>query len=151
MIEEIQSVYKLQGVKIDNRHIEVIIKYMLQKVAIDDVGDSDFSVGQKIGYREAVAKGRELEAVALKAPTFTRILQGITDSSLQNESFISSASFQETARVLTEAAIAGESDELLGIKENVIIGKLIPVGTGFKGSKLAKLAKYGDGTNGQIN
>jgi DNA-directed RNA polymerase subunit beta' len=151
MIEEIQSVYKLQGVKIDNRHIEVIIKYMLQKVAIDDVGDSDFSVGQKIGYREAVAKGRELEALGLKAPTFTRILQGITDSSLQNESFISSASFQETARVLTEAAIAGESDELLGIKENVIIGKLIPVGTGFKGSKLAKLAKYGDGTNGQIN
>ena len=141
MIEEIQSVYKLQGVKIDNRHIEVIIKYMLQKVSIDDVGDSDFSIGQKIGYREAVAKSKELAALGLRTPTFTRILQGITDSSLQNESFISSASFQETARVLTEAAIAGESDELLGIKENVIIGKLIPVGTGFKGSKLAKLAK----------
>jgi len=139
MIEEIQSVYKLQGVKIDNRHIEVIIKYMMQKAIVDDCGDSAFANGQKVSAREVKQANKKIKANSGKEAQYTLLLQGITDSSLQNESFISSASFQETSRVLTEASISGDIDQLIGIKENVIIGNLIPVGTGFKSSKLARL------------
>jgi len=139
MVDEIQSVYKLQGVKIDNRHIEIIIRQMSQKVVVTDPGDSELSVGKKVFYREIKKIVDKTKQKGGNEPKYTRLLQGITESSLQKESFISSASFQETSSVLMKASIRGDVDQLIGIKENVIIGNLIPVGTGFISSKLAKL------------
>ena len=130
LIEEIQEVYRLQGVKINDKHIEVICRQMMQKVEITDPGETTFLIGEQVDrteYDEINARAdRDGHAAAKSIP----ILQGITKASLQTRSFISAASFQETTRVLTEAAVAGKSDNLVGLKENVIVGRLIPAGTG---------------------
>ncbi len=130
LVNEIQDVYRLQGVTINDKHIEVIVRQMLQKVEIETIGDSDFLSAEQVDkseFDEIVAK---LEAEGKTPPTGKPILLGITKASLQTRSFISAASFQETTRVLTEAAINGKYDDLIGLKENVIVGRLIPAGTG---------------------
>ena len=130
LIQEVQSVYRLQGVKIDDKHIEVIIRQMLQKVEIVDAGDSTYVSGDEITRTEVLEKNEELAAAEKALITFKPVLQGITKASLHTDSFISAASFQETTRVLTEAAVGGKHDSLEGLKENVIVGRLIPAGTG---------------------
>ncbi|HJK87013.1 MAG TPA: DNA-directed RNA polymerase subunit beta' [Candidatus Megaira endosymbiont of Nemacystus decipiens] len=131
MISEIQAVYRLQGVKIDDKHIEVIIKRMLQKVEIIDAGDTGIIEGKQIDLYD-LDDINEKALKEKKAPaTYQPVLQGLTKASLQTNSFISAASFQETTKVLTEAAVAGKVDSLQGLKENVIVGRLIPAGTGF--------------------
>ncbi len=141
MVEQIQSVYRLQGVKIDDKHIEVIIKQMLQKVEVMDVGDSTLSVGDKIDKIDLYELNKKLEQQNRKIVKGQEILQGITKASLQTRSFISAASFQETTRVLTEAAVAGKRDNLTGLKENVIVGRLIPAGTGHYVAEAYREAK----------
>ena len=129
LVNEIQDVYRLQGVKINDKHIEVIVRQMLQKVEILDPGDTTFLTGEQVDRIEFDADQRKLgkdDRPAVAMP----VLQGITKASLQTNSFISAASFQETTRVLTEAATAGKVDKLMGLKENVIVGRLIPAGTG---------------------
>ncbi|MBL0849102.1 MAG: DNA-directed RNA polymerase subunit beta' [Candidatus Liberibacter ctenarytainae] len=129
-IDEVQAVYCLEGVAINNKHIEVVLRQMLQKVEITDEGDSEYVVGDNIDRIEVEAMNKDLERNGKKVILFSPILQGITKASLQTKSFISAASFQETTKVLTEAAIAGKVDMLEGLKENVIVGRLIPAGTG---------------------
>jgi DNA-directed RNA polymerase subunit beta' len=140
IVKEIQAVYRLQGVKIDDKHIEVIIRQMLQKVEITDSGSTTLLVGEKIDRRELTEINEKAIKNGLNPAKAQAILQGITKASLQTRSFISAASFQETTRVLTEAAIAGKVDKLLGLKENVIVGRLVPAGTGFYMNKMRKLA-----------
>ena len=133
LINEIQEVYRLQGVKINDKHIEVIVRQMLQKVEITDPGDTTFLVGEQIDRDEFDVVNAKAQGGGLAArPTAQPVLQGITKASLQTRSFISAASFQETTRVLTEAAVSGKVDELIGLKENVIVGRLIPAGTGAR-------------------
>ncbi|GBR16636.1 DNA-directed RNA polymerase subunit beta' [Komagataeibacter nataicola] len=140
LVNEIQDVYRLQGVKINDKHIEVIVRQMLQKVEILEPGDTTYLIGEtvdRIEYEEENAKRLNLgEHPAVAMP----VLQGITKASLQTQSFISAASFQETTRVLTEAATAGKKDTLNGLKENVIVGRLIPAGTGSVMNKLRAVA-----------
>ena len=131
LVREIQDVYRLQGVKINDKHIEVIIRQMLRKVNVADAGDSNFLRGEQIDKARALETMETLEAQGKEPLTFEPILLGITKASLATESFISAASFQETTRVLTEAAVRGLQDYLRGLKENVIVGRLIPAGTGF--------------------
>lgn len=131
IINEVQDVYRLQGVKIDDKHIEVIVRQMLRKATIINSGNSDFLEGEQVEYSRIKIANRQLENNGKLAITYVRDLLGITKASLATESFISAASFQETTRVLTEAAVAGKSDELHGLKENVIVGRLIPAGTGY--------------------
>ena len=128
---EIQEVYRLQGVKINDKHIEVIARQMLRKVEITDMGDSPYIRGEQVEYNRAVAMVEKLEKEGKQPPKFERLLLGITKASLATESFISAASFQETTRVLTEASVTGKSDILRGLKENVVVGRLIPAGTGL--------------------
>ena len=128
---EVQEVYRLQGVKINDKHIEVIVRQMLRKVTITSAGSSEFLEGEQVEYARVKVANRLLEQEGKIPATFERDLLGITKASLATESFISAASFQETTRVLTEAAVAGKRDELRGLKENVIVGRLIPAGTGF--------------------
>ncbi|MGP1928626.1 MAG: DNA-directed RNA polymerase subunit beta' [Arsenophonus sp. NC-WZS1-MAG3] len=128
---EVQEVYRLQGVKINDKHIEVIVRQMLRKVTIVDVGSSEFLEGEQVEYARVKIANRKLKQEDKVPATFSRHLLGITKASLATESFISAASFQETTRVLTEAAVAGKRDELRGLKENVIVGRLIPAGTGY--------------------
>lgn len=128
---EVQEVYRLQGVKINDKHIEVIVRQMLRKVTISDAGSSEFLEGEQVEYARVKVANRKLEQDGKVPATFNRDLLGITKASLATESFISAASFQETTRVLTEAAVAGKRDELRGLKENVIVGRLIPAGTGY--------------------
>jgi DNA-directed RNA polymerase subunit beta' len=131
LVREIQDVYRLQGVKINDKHIEVIIRQMLRKVEIAEPGDTRFLKGEQIDRARALEEN-EKAAVDDRAPaTYDPVLLGITKASLATESFISAASFQETTRVLTEAAVKGTKDDLRGLKENVIVGRLIPAGTGF--------------------
>jgi DNA-directed RNA polymerase subunit beta' len=133
MVMEVQNVYKSQGVSIDDKHIEVIVRQMTSKVRIEDAGDTTLLPGELIELRQ-VEQVNSAMAITGGAPAeFTPVLLGITKASLNTDSFISAASFQETTRVLTEAAIEGKSDWLRGLKENVIIGRLIPAGTGFSG------------------
>jgi DNA-directed RNA polymerase subunit beta' len=133
MVQEVQNVYKSQGVSIDDKHIEVIVRQMTSKVRIEDAGDTTLLPGELIELRQ-VEQVNGAMAITGGAPAeFTPVLLGITKASLNTDSFISAASFQETTRVLTEAAIEGKSDWLRGLKENVIIGRLIPAGTGFSG------------------
>ncbi len=140
LVNEIQDVYRLQGVKINDKHIEVISRQMLQKVEITDAGDTELIVGEHLD-REEVDQANKIASAAGKKPASSiPILNGITKASLQTRSFISAASFQETTRVLTEAATAGKSDDLVGLKENVIVGRLIPAGTGRTMAKYKKLA-----------
>ena len=129
---EVQKVYRNQGVDINDKHIEVIGRQMLKKVRVDDNGDSDMFPGTLVDMYEFADKNAELKAKGLKPAKGKRVLLGITKASLATDSFLSAASFQETTRVLTEAAIKGKEDDLIGLKENVIIGKLIPAGTGMQ-------------------
>ncbi|GAK84109.1 DNA-directed RNA polymerase beta-subunit [Vibrio ponticus] len=128
---EVQEVYRLQGVKINDKHIETIVRQMLRKCTITHAGDSEFLPGEQVEYSQVKIANRNLEAEGKEPARFERDLLGITKASLATESFISAASFQETTRVLTEAAVSGKRDELRGLKENVIVGRLIPAGTGF--------------------
>lgn len=129
---EVQEVYRLQGVKINDKHIEVIVRQMLRKVTITNSGDSDFLEGEQVEYSRVNVVNKELKKDGKLLIKFVRNLLGITKASLATESFISAASFQETTRVLTEAAVSGKKDELRGLKENVIVGRLIPAGTGYE-------------------
>lgn len=131
LVNEIQEVYRLQGVRINDKHIEVIVRQMLKKVRIEDAGDTDFLQGQQIDKFIVDKENKRILEKKGKPASVTPLLLGITKASLTTESFISAASFQETTRVLTEAAASGKRDELLGLKENVIMGHLVPSGTGF--------------------
>ena len=131
MIQEVQWVYRLQGVEINDKHIEVIVRQMLKRVKIEENGDTDFLPGSLVDWLTFENTNAALEAEGLEPATGSRVLLGITKASLATDSFLSAASFQETTRVLTEAAIKGKIDPLIGLKENVIIGKLIPAGTGM--------------------
>ena len=128
---EIQEVYRLQGVTINDKHIETIMRQMLRKVEVLDPGDSDFIRGEQLEYVNALAENERLVSEDKAPLEFERVLLGITKASLATESFISAASFQETTRVLTEAAVTGKRDFLRGLKENVVVGRLIPAGTGL--------------------
>jgi DNA-directed RNA polymerase subunit beta' len=131
LVREIQDVYRLQGVKINDKHIEVIIRQMLRKIEITGSGDTRYLRGEQIDRHRVIEANREAEIKNGKTATFDPVLLGITKASLATESFISAASFQETTRVLTEAAVRGMRDDLRGLKENVIVGRLIPAGTGY--------------------
>ena len=131
LVREIQDVYRLQGVKINDKHIEVIIRQMLRKVHVATPGDSNFLRGEQIDKARFFEEEEQLVAQGKEPLTIDPVLLGITKASLATESFISAASFQETTRVLTEAAVRGLRDDLRGLKENVIVGRLIPAGTGF--------------------
>jgi len=131
LVREIQDVYRLQGVKINDKHIEVIIRQMLRKVLVANAGDSNFLRGEQIDKARAFDESDRLVAQGKEPIVIDPVLLGITKASLATESFISAASFQETTRVLTEAAVRGLRDDLRGLKENVIVGRLIPAGTGF--------------------
>ena len=131
LVKEIQDVYRLQGVKINDKHIEVIIRQMLRKVEITDAGDSRFLNGEQAERQRVIEENLRLNAKGEIPVAFDPVLLGITKASLATESFISAASFQETTRVLTEAAVRGTRDSLRGLKENVIVGRLIPAGTGL--------------------
>jgi DNA-directed RNA polymerase subunit beta' len=137
---EIQSVYRLQGVKINDKHIEVIVRQMLQKVEVTEAGDTTFLVGEQIDRDEFAQVNEKALKEGGRLAVAKPVLQGITKASLQTRSFISAASFQETTRVLTEAATHGKTDDLIGLKENVIVGRLIPAGTGAVMNRLKKVA-----------
>jgi DNA-directed RNA polymerase subunit beta' len=132
MLREVQRVYRLQGVDINDKHIEVIVRQMLKKVRIEEKGDSEFLPGSTVDFLDFDEANEELVKEGKEPATATRIILGITKSALATNSFLSAASFQETTKVLTEAAIKGKIDPLIGLKENVILGKLIPAGTGMK-------------------
>ncbi len=144
LVEEIQKVYRLQGVPINDKHIEVIVRQMLQKVEIMDAGDTEFLKGEAVEALDLEDENKRVKELGLKSATAQPMLLGITKASLQTRSFISAASFQETTRVLTEAASYGKSDTLEGLKENVIVGRLIPAGTGGQLRRYQKLATERD-------
>jgi DNA-directed RNA polymerase subunit beta' len=129
--DEVQDVYRLQGVRINDKHIEVIVRQMLRRVTIEEAGDSRFIPGEQVERAEVLEENERMEAEGRQPATYSHNLLGITKASLSTDSFISAASFQETTRVLTEAAIMGKKDDLRGLKENVIVGRLIPAGTGL--------------------
>ncbi len=131
IIDEVQDVYRLQGVKINDKHIEVIVRQMLRRVQIDDPGETRFILGEQVERADVLVENEKVVAEGKAPATYLYMLLGITKASLSTDSFISAASFQETTRVLTEAAIMGKRDELRGLKENVIVGRLIPAGTGL--------------------
>jgi len=144
LLREVQTVYRAQGVSIDDKHIEIILGQMMRKVQVEDPGDSDFLPGavvDKFRFREA---NNRLRKERKKPATAAPLLLGITKASLQSDSFISAASFQETTKVLTEAALAGKKDELVGLKENVILGHLVPTGTGFREYQKTRVGKNVD-------
>ncbi|MCP4324966.1 MAG: DNA-directed RNA polymerase subunit beta', partial [Alteromonadales bacterium] len=141
IVKGIQIVYRLQGVDIADKHIEVIVKQMLSKIRIEEVGDSDYLPGRIISYKLFKKINADLIAEGKEPMAGERTLYGITKASLATDSFLSAASFQETTRVLTDAAVKGKEDRLLGLKENVIIGKLIPAGTGLRKYKNVAVEK----------
>ena len=132
LLREVQRVYRLQGVEINDKHIEVIVHQMLKKIRIEENGDTEFLPGSMVDVLEFNEVNEQLIAEEKEPATGEQIMLGITKASLATESFLSAASFQETTKVLTEAAIKGKVDHLIGLKENVIIGKHIPAGTGMK-------------------
>ena len=138
IIDEVQDVYRLQGVKINDKHIEVIVRQMLRRVQVEDPGETGFIQGEQVERAELLEENEKAEKESKKPATFSYMLLGITKASLSTDSFISAASFQETTRVLTEAAIMGKRDGLRGLKENVIVGRLIPAGTGMAYHKIRK-------------
>ena len=144
LVNEIQEVYRLQGVLINDKHIEVIVRQMLQKVEIVDSGDSGYIPGDNVDRIELAELNEKLEEEGKKPASGVPVLLGITKASLQTPSFISAASFQETTRVLTEAAVAGKTDTLQGLKENVIVGRLIPAGTGGMMTQIRRIATSRD-------
>jgi len=131
IVDEVQDVYRLQGVKINDKHIEVIVRQMLRRVVIENTGESSYIAGEQVERSELLNANEALMADGKIPATYSNLLLGITKASLSTDSFISAASFQETTRVLTEAAIMGKRDELRGLKENVIVGRLIPAGSGL--------------------
>jgi len=138
IIDEVQDVYRLQGVKINDKHIEVIVRQMLRRVQIEDPGETSFIQGEQVERAELLEENEKAVKESKKEAVFSYMLLGITKASLSTDSFISAASFQETTRVLTEAAIMGKRDPLRGLKENVIVGRLIPAGTGMAFHKIRK-------------
>ncbi|MGD9919690.1 MAG: DNA-directed RNA polymerase subunit beta', partial [Paenirhodobacter sp.] len=143
-IDEVQDVYRLQGVKINDKHIEVIVRQMQQKIEILDSGDTTLLKGENIDKSEFEEENAKVEARGGRPATGEPVLLGITKASLQTRSFISAASFQETTRVLTEASTQGKRDKLVGLKENVIVGRLIPAGTGGATTRVRKIAAERD-------
>jgi len=141
LVNEVQEVYRLQGVKINDKHIEVIVRQMLKKVKIEDPGDTEFIVDQQVDKYMFQEENKKVIQKGAKPASATPILLGITKASLTTESFISAASFQETTRILTEAAASGKRDKLYGLKENVIMGHLIPAGTGFVAHRTIDLSR----------
>ena len=144
IVDEVQDVYRLQGVKINDKHIEVIVRQMLRRVVVESAGDSTYIVGEQVERSEMLNTNDALRAEDKVPATYTNLLLGITKASLSTDSFISAASFQETTRVLTEAAIMGKRDELRGLKENVIVGRLIPAGTGMAYHEARKIRESMD-------
>ncbi len=142
LVNEVQEVYRLQGVNINDKHIEVIVRQMLRKMKIEDPGDTTFLLGQQADKTVFIEENRRVTKKKGKAASATPVLLGITKASLNTESFISAASFQETTRVLTEAAAAGKIDNLRGLKENIIMGHLIPSGTGFNAHRNISVVKH---------
>jgi len=132
LLREVQRVYRLQGVEIGDKHVEVMVRQMLRKIKVTDAGDTTVLPGSLLDIHEFKEINTEAAEEDLEPATGEPILLGITKASLETDSFLSAASFQETTRVLTDAAIKGKHDELLGLKENVIIGKLVPAGTGME-------------------
>ena len=132
MIQEVQRVYRLQGVEINDKHIEVIVRQMLQKIRVEEAGDTDFLPGTQVDILDFEDTNEKMIEEGKEPAEGKQVMLGITKASLATNSFLSAASFQETTKVLTEAAIKGKIDPLIGMKENVIIGKLIPAGTGMK-------------------
>ena len=139
MIQEVQRVYRLQGVEINDKHIEVIVRQMLKKVKVEESGDSDVLPGVSMNVLDYNDMNEKLLAEGKEPAEGKQVMLGITKASLATDSFLSAASFQETTKVLTEAAINGKIDHLIGLKENVLIGKLIPAGTGMKRYRSVKL------------
>ena len=139
MLQEVQRVYRLQGVEINDKHIEVIVRQMLKKIRIEERGDTEFLPGTMVDVLEFNDVNEQMVAEGKEPATGEQIMLGITKASLATDSFLSAASFQETTKVLTEAAIKGKVDHLIGLKENVIIGKLIPAGTGMRKYRDVKL------------
>ena len=144
IIDEVQDVYRLQGVKINDKHIEVIVRQMLRRVVITEAGDSRFIREEQVERSEVLDENDRLRAEGKQPAEFDNVLLGITKASLSTDSFISAASFQETTRVLTEAAIMGKRDELRGLKENVIVGRLIPAGTGLAYHRTRRTQSIGE-------
>ena len=144
LVNEVQEVYRLQGVRINDKHIEVIIRQMLKKVRIEDPGDTDFLTGEQVDKWNFQKENSRVVKKGGKPALATPLLLGITKASLTTESFISAASFQETTRVLSEAAASGKTDELFGLKENVIVGHLIPAGTGFRTHRSIEIEKLAE-------
>jgi DNA-directed RNA polymerase subunit beta' len=144
IVDEVQDVYRLQGVKINDKHIEVIVRQMLRRVEVVDAGDAPFIQGEQVERSELLDKNDIVIAQNKIPAVYRNLLLGITKASLSTDSFISAASFQETTRVLTEAAIMGKRDELRGLKENVIVGRLIPAGTGLAFHKARKAREEND-------
>jgi DNA-directed RNA polymerase subunit beta' len=141
LVSEIQNVYRSQNVRIDDKHIEVIVSQMMRKVRVEDSGDTKFLPGSLVDKFAFRHENRRTEATGGKPAVASPVLMGVTKAALQSDSFISAASFQETPKVLTEAALAARADDLVGLKENVIVGRLIPAGTGFKAHLQAMVAK----------
>ena len=144
IVDEVQDVYRLQGVKINDKHIEVIVRQMLRRVVVENPGDSTYISGEQVERSEMLNTNDALRAEDKVPAVFTNLLLGITKASLSTDSFISAASFQETTRVLTEAAIMGKRDSLRGLKENVIVGRLIPAGTGMAYHEARKIRENMD-------
>jgi DNA-directed RNA polymerase subunit beta' len=145
LVDEVQRVYREQGVSIHDKHVELIVRQMLRRVAVSEPGDSEFLPGEKVDTRVYAETNRSLVEGGKQPAEGRPELMGITKASLATDSWLSAASFQETTRVLTEAAIEGRSDQLLGLKENVIIGKLIPAGTGMSRYRSIRVTTPGDG------
>ena len=150
IVKEVQAVYKLQGIDIDSKHIEIIVKYMLSKAIVDDKGDTNLKDNNQYEFKNIIKANKDAEKDGLKPAKYHRVLYGISKSSLQTESFLSAASFQETVKVLADAAIKGKRDELRGMKESLIIGRLIPAGTGFVTRQYKKKAMELSGKGGSI-
>jgi DNA-directed RNA polymerase subunit beta' len=144
LVNEVQEVYRLQGVEINDKHIEIIVRQMLRKVKITEPGDTQFLWGEQIERMAFEEANRDIEQKGGKPAEATPVLLGITKASLETESFISAASFQDTTRILTDASTLGKTDKLLGFKENVIMGHLIPAGTGFSAYRKIKLLHLGE-------
>ena len=144
LVKEIQDVYRLQGVKINDKHIETIVRQMLQKVEIEDGGETTMLAGEQVEREEFARVNAQAEEEGLQPAKARPVLLGITKASLQTRSFVSAASFQETTRVLTEASVSGREDRLEGLKENVIVWRLIPAGTGSVMNRLRQVASQRD-------
>ena len=144
LLKEVQSVYRLQGVDINDKHIEIMIRQMLKKVKIEEAGDGNLLPGTLVDRNEFRRINEELVAEGKEPAVASAVLLGITKAALATDSFLSAASFQETTRVLTDAAIKGKVDPLIGLKENVILGKLIPAGTGMSRYRDIEVSAEGD-------